>query len=70
MPTQKKPSKAAVKVEVDKDYDKIITALKKGAKVIKTEYWNKVEYGVEYPTGGYFRITKRHYDKVTKEYNS
>ena len=46
--------------------DKIISAIKNGAKVVKKEYWNKVEYGVEYPTGGYFRITKAIYNKVSK----
>ena len=66
MATIKKPSKAVVKEKANKDYDKIISAIKNGAKVVKKEYWNKVEYGVEYPTGGYFRITKTLYDKIVK----
>jgi hypothetical protein len=66
MPTIKKTSKAVVKEKANKNYDKVISAIKNGAKVVKKEYWNKVEYGVEYPTGGYFRITKTLYDKVSK----
>ena len=66
MATIKKPSEAAVKQKANKDYDKIISALKSGAKLIQTKLYNKIEYGVEYPTGGYFRITKTHYDKLKK----
>jgi hypothetical protein len=68
MATIKKPTKAVVKLETNKEYDKIVKALKAGANVVKIEYWNKTEYGVEYPTGGYFKISKPHYNKITKEY--
>jgi hypothetical protein len=64
MPTIKKPSKAQVKQTSIKNIDKVLIAIENGAKVVKREHWNKIEYGVEYPTGGYFKITKTIYDKV------
>ena len=66
MPTIRKPSKAQVKQTSTKDVDMVLSAIKIGAKVVKKEYWNKTEYGVEYPSGGYFKITKTIYDKVSK----
>jgi hypothetical protein len=62
----KKPSEAQLKQKSTKDIDLVLNAIKKGGKVVKKEYWNKIEYGVEYPTGGYFKITKTIYDKVSK----
>ena len=66
MPTIKKTTKAIVKQKSEKDLQVILNALKNGAKVVKKEYWNKTEYGIEYPTGGYIKITKTTYDKLSK----
>jgi hypothetical protein len=66
MPSIKKPTKAIVKQKSEKDLQVVLNAIKNGAKVVKKEYWNKTEYGVEYPGGGYFKITKTTYDKVSK----
>jgi len=64
MPTIKKPSKAQVKQIASKDLEKVLTAIKNGAKVVKKEYWNKTEYGLEYPQGGYVKISKTIYNKL------
>jgi hypothetical protein len=64
MATIKKPSKASVKQIASKDYFKALLVIEKGGKLISTQLYNKVEYGVQYTTGGYFRITKTIYDKL------
>jgi hypothetical protein len=48
-----------------KDLSKVLKAIELGAQPIKTEFHNRTEYGVEYPTGGYFRVTKLIYEKLT-----
>jgi len=40
-------------------------AVKNGAKLEKNEFWNRVEYAIQYPQGGWHRITKRNYEKLT-----
>lgn len=64
MPTIKKPSKAQVKQTASKDYFKALLAIENGAKLVCTQLYNKVEYGIEYTTGGYYKITKTIYDKL------
>ena len=51
-------------IQRTKELEKALDAIKNGAKLLKTEYWNKTEYGVEYPQGGYFKITKTTYNKL------
>jgi hypothetical protein len=65
MATIKKPSKAQVKLDTCKDLEKTILALNNGAKLV---FDNVFGYGVEYPTGGYFKITKTIHDKITKNF--
>ena len=51
--------------KAETNIDKINKAIEKGAKPVKLTFWNSVEYGLQYNEGGYFRITKRMYDKLT-----
>jgi hypothetical protein len=53
-------------IQRTKELEKVLDAIKNGAKLLKTEYWNKTEYGVEYQQGGYFKITKTTYDKISR----
>jgi hypothetical protein len=66
MATIKKNSKAVVKENANQDLNKVLTALNNGATLVENNFWNKIEYGVQYPTGGYFRISKNVYNKLTK----
>ncbi len=68
MPSQK-PSKAQVKELATKNLDVVLDAIKNGTKIVEQQFWNKTEYGVKYPEGGYFRITKTIYDKIDKQIN-
>lgn len=65
--TIKKPSKAAVNPKAESDYNKAKTALAGGAKLVTTDLYNRTDYGIEYPTGGYFKITKSLYDKLKND---
>lgn len=59
-------NEAQVKEKDVKDLEKIQKALNSGAVFVTREFWNKIEYGVEYPTGGYFKISKSVYNKLNK----
>jgi hypothetical protein len=66
MATIKKNSKAQIKLNICNDLETTQLALKSGATLVENNFWNKIEYGVQYPTGGYFRISKNIYNKLTK----
>ena len=62
MPTIKKPSKSmAFQNEKSNDLEQAKKALANGAKIVKD---NKGGHAIEYPTGGYFKITKTVYNKM------
>jgi len=64
MATIKKPSKSmAYQNEKSNDFDKAKKALSNGAKIVKD---SKGVFGIEYPSGGYFKITKTVYNKLNK----
>lgn len=64
MATIKKPSKSmAYQNEKSNDLDKAKKALNNGAKIVKD---SKGGFAIEYPTGGYFKITKTVYNKLSK----
>jgi len=64
MATIKKPSKSmAYQNEKVNDLDKVKKALSNGAKIVKD---GKGGFAIEYPTGGYFKITKTTYNKLSK----
>jgi len=59
--TIKQPSKSnAFQNEKCNDLEKVINALSNGAKVVTENNG----YAIEYPEGGYFKITKTIYNKV------
>lgn len=67
MATIKKPSKStAFQNEKSNDLEKVKLAIKNGAKVIVEKTKGKETYAVEYTTGGYFKISKTIYNKLTK----
>jgi hypothetical protein len=67
MATIKKPSKSmAFQNEKSNDLEKVKSAIKNGAKIIVEKIKGKETYAVEYPTGGYFKISKTIYNKLTK----
>lgn len=45
------------------DIEKVIKALNDGAKIVND---TKSGYAIEYPSGGYFRITQTIYNKLNK----
>ena len=49
--------------EKSNDFDKAKKALSNGAKIVKD---GKGGYAIEYPTWGYFKITKTIYNKLSK----
>lgn len=49
---------------VNKSQSDIELSIKNGAKLVEVKWWNKIEYGIEYPEGGFTRIAKRIYDKL------
>lgn len=49
--------------EKSNDLEKVKKALINGAKIVKDD---KNGYSIEYPTGGYFKITKTIYNKLFK----
>ncbi len=62
MPTLKKPSKSmAYQNEKSNDLDKAINALNNGATIVTD---SKGNYALEYPSGGYFKITISVYKKI------
>ena len=62
MATIKKPSKSmAFQNEKSNDLEQAKKALANGAKIVKD---NKGGHAIEYPTGGYFKITKTVYNKL------
>ena len=64
MATIRKPSKSmAYQNEKSNDLEKAKKALNNGAKIVKD---GKSGYAIEYPTGGYFKITKTIYNKLFK----
>jgi hypothetical protein len=64
MPTIKKPSKSmAFQNEKSNNFEKAKKALINGAKIVED---SKCGYAIEYPTGGYFKITKTIYNKLSK----
>ena len=64
MATIKKPSKSmAFQNEKSNNFEKVKKALNNGAKIVKD---GKGGYAIEYPTGGYFKITKTIYNKLSK----
>jgi hypothetical protein len=67
MATIKKPSKSmAFQNEKSNDLEKVKSAMKNGAKIIVEKIKGKESFAVEYPTGGYFKISKTIYNKLTK----
>jgi hypothetical protein len=67
MATIKKPSKSmAFKKEKSNDLKKAELAIKNGAKIIIEKNNNKESYAIEYPQGGYFKITKTVYKSLIK----
>ena len=59
--TIKQPSKSnAFQNEKCNDLEKVINALSNGAKVVTENNG----YAIEYPEGGYFKITKTIYNKI------
>ena len=64
MATIKKPSKSmAFQNEKSNDLEQAKKALANGAKIVKD---NKGGHAIEYPTGGYFKITKTVYNKMAQ----
>lgn len=64
MATIKKPSKSmAFQNEKSNNFEKAKKALNNGAKIVKD---GKGGYAIEYTTGGYFKITKTIYNKLSK----
>jgi hypothetical protein len=64
MPTLKKPSKStAYQNEKSNDLEKAVKALANGAHIVTD---SKGHYAMEYPTGGYFKITKSVYNQLAK----
>lgn len=64
MATLKKPSKSmSFQNEKSNDFDKAKTALNNGAKIVEDIVKG---YAIEYPTGGYFKISKSVYNKLSK----
>lgn len=64
MALRSKPSKSmAYQNEKVNDLDKAKKALSNGAKIVKD---GKDGFAIEYPTGGYFKITKTVYNKLSK----
>jgi hypothetical protein len=62
MPTIKKPSKSmAFQNEKSNSLEKAKKALSDGAKKVED---GKGGYAIEYPTGGYFKITKTIYNAI------
>lgn len=51
-------------------FEEIKKAVENGAVLEKNDYWNKTEYALKYTEGGWHRITKRNYDKLTNLNNS
>ena len=49
--------------EKSNNFEKVKKALNNGAKIVKD---GKGGYAIEYPTGGYFKITKTIYNKLSK----
>ena len=49
--------------EKSNDLDKAIKALNDGAQIVID---TKGNHAIEYPTGGYFKITKSVYNQLTK----
>jgi len=66
MPTIKKPSKARVSQKANNDIQIALTAIENGAKAVLVESYNKTEYGILYPEGGYFTITKTIFNQINK----
>lgn len=72
MPTFKKPSKKKVIEKPEKELQNVLDAIKSGGKLVEEYvgiFSSKMEYGIKYPQGGYFKITKRIFDKVKKSLN-
>lgn len=64
MPTIKKSSKSmAYQNEKSNDLEKVKKALSNGAKIVEDL---KGGYAIEYPTGGYFKITKSVFNQLSK----
>jgi hypothetical protein len=63
---KKQPSKAISYNKVEGTLKEIMDEVKKGAKLEQVNLWNKVEYWIRYPQGGYHRISKRIYDAINK----
>jgi hypothetical protein len=63
MPTIRKPSKSlAYQNEKVNDLKKAEEALNNGAKIVE----ENCGFAIEFPTGGYFKITKTVYNKLKK----
>jgi hypothetical protein len=72
MPTFRKPSKKKVIEKPEKELQKVLDAIKSGGKLVEQSlsiFSSKMEYGIKYPQGGYFKITKRLFDKAKKSLN-
>jgi hypothetical protein len=64
MATIKKPNRSmAYQNEKINDLNKAKNALSNGAKIVND---NKGGFAIEYQTGGYFKITKTVYNKLSK----
>lgn len=63
MPTLKKPNKSMAyqKQKAITDLHFVQKSLISGAVLEKTDFYNKTEYGIKFPEGGYSRITKKIY---------
>ena len=64
--SRQKLSKKQVRELAEKNLNVVLAAIENGAKTVILTSWNQIEYGVQYPQGGYFRITKTIYDKINK----
>jgi hypothetical protein len=64
MATIKKPSKSMTyQNEKSNDYDKAKKALDNGAKIVED---GKGGFAIEFPSGGFFKISKTVYNKLNK----
>jgi len=67
--TRKKPSKSTSYLnETEKDFEVAKKALESGGKLVyEVSGWGKESFAIDFPkTGGYWKITKRIYNKLKK----
>ena len=64
---KKQPSKAKVYNKVEGTLKEIQNAVINGAIIQQIDFFNKTEYWIKYPQGGYHKISKRIYDSINKK---